>query len=128
MIPAEGDGYPPGDARYRVSADLPDDWTCPGMFRSAKDAVSWFAKTPAAPSGVLMAAMMEGLQPPRWSPTLREICSIPSMRDLPMVNHRAACARQWGSAPFEGGYWLGILIAPWFMNLVLLPRPEPDRS
>jgi [NiFe] hydrogenase assembly HybE family chaperone len=42
------------------------------------------------------------------------------MQDVPMVNPvltvEAVAFRPWGD------HWLGILITPWFMNLVLMPR------
>ncbi len=42
------------------------------------------------------------------------------MQDMPMVNPaltvEAVGFREWN------GHWLGILITPWFMNLVLMPR------
>jgi [NiFe] hydrogenase assembly HybE family chaperone len=46
------------------------------------------------------------------------------MRGLPFVNERLAVEavgfRRWN------GRWLGVLITPWFMNLVLLPDDAPD--
>ena len=54
------------------------------------------------------------------------------MQDLPFVYHRLAVEAV-GFAPWEDGE-LGVLITPWFMNLVLLPddgahagRPQGDR-
>lgn len=42
------------------------------------------------------------------------------MAGLPVLNEampvKAVGFREWG------GYWLGVLITPWFMNLMLLPR------
>ena len=42
------------------------------------------------------------------------------MRDVPILNEampvKAVGFREWG------GHWLGVLITPWFMNLMLLPR------
>nr|MBP6737724.1 [NiFe]-hydrogenase assembly chaperone HybE [Paracoccaceae bacterium] len=48
----------------------------------------------------------------------REIFNA-KMRDVPMVNHALHVAAI-GFQPWEGGF-LGVLVAPWFMNLVLLP-------
>ncbi len=46
------------------------------------------------------------------------------MRGLPFVNERLAVEavgfRRWN------GRWLGVLITPWFMNLVLLPDEGPQ--
>lgn len=48
------------------------------------------------------------------------------MRDLPFYNARleveAVSFRAWH------GHLIGVLIAPWFMNLVLLPGPDDDWS
>jgi [NiFe] hydrogenase assembly HybE family chaperone len=44
------------------------------------------------------------------------------MRDTPMVNH-ALHVQAVGFEPYEGGF-LGILVAPWFMNLVFLPPAD----
>ncbi|MDD1621822.1 MAG: [NiFe]-hydrogenase assembly chaperone HybE [Methylococcaceae bacterium] len=44
------------------------------------------------------------------------------MRDVPVVNP-ALSVRAIGFERF-GGDWLGVLITPWFMNLLLLPGPE----
>ena len=48
------------------------------------------------------------------------------MRDLPFYNARleveAVSFRPWH------GHLIGVLIAPWFMNLVLLPGPDDDWS
>ena len=48
-----------------------------------------------------------------------------AMRDLPIYNP-ALGIEAWGFSPFDRGMLLGVLITPWFMNLVLLPEaPEP---
>jgi [NiFe] hydrogenase assembly HybE family chaperone len=44
------------------------------------------------------------------------------MRDVPVVNP-ALSVRALGFERFVGD-WLGVLITPWFMNLLLLPGPE----
>jgi [NiFe] hydrogenase assembly HybE family chaperone len=44
------------------------------------------------------------------------------MQDMPMVNPvlsvQAVGFRPWG------GFWLGVLVTPWFMNLWLMPRDD----
>jgi [NiFe] hydrogenase assembly HybE family chaperone len=45
------------------------------------------------------------------------------MRGLPLVNE-ALAVEAVGFAPWDA-YWLGVLVTPWCMNLVLLPR-EPS--
>lgn len=46
------------------------------------------------------------------------------MSDVPILNHaleiEAIGFQTWGEA------WLGVLVTPWFMNLVLLPKPKAD--
>ena len=42
------------------------------------------------------------------------------MRDMPMLNS-ALCVEAVGFRPWSD-HWLGILVTPWFMNLVLMPR------
>lgn len=42
------------------------------------------------------------------------------MRDMPMLN-RALRVEPVGFRPWED-HWLGIVVTPWFMNLVLMPR------
>lgn len=44
------------------------------------------------------------------------------MRDLPMLNP-ALRVQAVGFRPWDQ-HWLGVLITPWFMNLVLLPRVQ----
>lgn len=45
-----------------------------------------------------------------------------AMRDLPIYNP-ALKVEAHGFAPLEGEGLIGILISPWFMNLVILPDP-----
>ena len=42
------------------------------------------------------------------------------MRDMPMLNP-ALCVEAVGFRPWSD-HWLGILVTPWFMNLLLMPR------
>lgn len=54
----------------------------------------------------------------------REIADT-RMRDLPFYNAHLE-VEAWGFAPFADDSLLGVLITPWFMNLVVLPlTPEP---
>ena len=43
------------------------------------------------------------------------------MADLPLLNH-ALCVRAVGFERFQGN-WIGVLITPWFLNLIQLPGP-----
>lgn len=48
-----------------------------------------------------------------------------TMADLPVYNG-ALTVEAWGFGPYDEGTLIGVLITPWFMNLVLLPEaPEP---
>ena len=112
--PAEGDDsrqISPGTAFLA----LPEDWTCPGC--SAPKAQFLVREDPGALSSQLAAEIDR-----RASLLVADFREIfhSKMRDLPMVNqalHVEAVSFQ----PHEEGI-LGVLIAPWFMNLVLLPR------
>jgi [NiFe] hydrogenase assembly HybE family chaperone len=42
------------------------------------------------------------------------------MQDMPLVNP-ALSVEAVGFRPWDG-HWLGVLVTPWFMNLVLMPR------
>lgn len=44
------------------------------------------------------------------------------MRGVPVINP-ALSVQAVGFNPFNGD-WLGVLITPWFMNLLLLPGPD----
>lgn len=114
--PAEGDDsrqISPGTAFLA----LPEDWTCPGC--SAPKAQFLVREDPGALSSQLAAEITRrtGL----LTADFREVFHS-KMRDLPMVNqalHVEAVAFQ----PHDQGI-LGVLIAPWFMNLVLLPNED----
>lgn len=111
--PAEGDDTRqvlPGTA----FADLPDDWCCPGC--QAPKAQFLVREDPGAPSAAVLAEMARRTD--ALVADFREIFNA-KMRDVPMVNH-ALQVQAVGFQPWEGGF-LGVLVAPWFMNLVLLP-------
>lgn len=97
--------------------DLPEDWTCPGC--SAPRAQFLVHDDPGAPSSVQKVEMEA-----RTRALVADFTEVfhSRMRDLPMVN-QALHVQAVGFQPFDGGF-LGILIAPWFMNLVLLPGPN----
>jgi len=114
--PAEGDDtrqVMPGTAFL----DLPDDWSCPGC--SAPRAQFLVREDPGAPSAAIMAEMEA-----RTRALVADFTEVfhSRMRDLPMVN-QALHVQAVGFQPYEGGF-LGVLVAPWFMNLVLLPGPD----
>lgn len=111
--PADGDDtrqVTPGTA----FTDLPDDWSCPGC--SAPKEQFLVREDPGAASASVMAEMER-----RTADLVADFAEVfnSTMRDTPMVNH-ALHVQAVGFQPYEGGF-LGILVAPWFMNLVFLP-------
>ncbi len=118
--PAEGDDYrqvDPGTAFI----DLPADWSCPNC--SAPKAQFMVLEDPGA-ADVAEAAKLEAATS-RLVADFREIWHA-KMRDVPMVNKlltvEAVGFRLVGDRP------LGVLISPWFMNLVMLPAEGEDWS
>jgi len=111
--PAEGD-----DTRQVMPGtpflDLPQDWTCPGC--SAPKAQFLVREDPGAQS-TAMAEEMEH----RTAALVADFTEIfnAKMRDVPMVNH-ALHVQAVDFQPYQGGF-LGVLVAPWFMNLIFLP-------
>lgn len=114
--PAEGDDTRqvlPGTA----FVDLPHDWSCPGC--SAPKAQFLVREDPGAASAIVLAEMEK-----RTGELVLDFTEVfhAKMRDVPVVNpalHVQAVDFQ----PHEGGF-LGVLIAPWFMNLVFLPPQD----
>ena len=111
--PAEGDDTRqvlPGTA----FVDLPDDWTCPGC--TAPKAQFLVREDPGAPTAAVLDEMAA-----RSRALVADFTEIfnSKMRDVPMVNH-ALHVQAVEFQPWEGGF-LGVLVAPWFMNLVFLP-------
>ncbi len=100
--PALGDGpTAPGTA----FEELPEDFRCPRC---------------DAPRERFVRAVAE--EPPRVRELVRAYRDVvPRMLDLPVYNS-ALSVEAVGFASFESGL-LGILITPWFMNLVYLPDP-----
>jgi [NiFe] hydrogenase assembly HybE family chaperone len=114
--PAEGDDTRqvlPGTAFL----DLPGDWTCPGC--SAPKAQFLVREDPGAPDAFVRAEMARRVG--ALEADFREVFNS-KMRDVPMVNH-ALHVEAVGFQPHEGGF-LGVLVAPWFMNLVFLPPDD----
>ncbi|MCB6176690.1 [NiFe]-hydrogenase assembly chaperone HybE [Rhodobacter sp. Har01] len=111
--PAEGDDTRqvlPGTA-FR---DLPDDWACPGC--QAPKAQFLVREDPGAPDASVLAERDRRTE--ALVADFREVFHA-KMRDVPMVNH-ALHVQAVDFQPWEGGF-LGVLVAPWFMNLVFLP-------
>jgi len=118
--PAEGDEtrqIEPGTA-FR---DLPEDWTCPTC--SGDPAQFMVLRDPGA--GAAQAQARIDAQAKMLEADFREVWNA-KMRDVPLVN-RALHVEAVGFRPHGEGA-LGVLVAPWFMNLVLLPGPGEDWS
>lgn len=111
--PAEGD-----DTRQVLPGtpflNLPEDWSCPGC--SAPKAQFLVREDPGAASTAALAEMER-----RTRALVADFTEVfnGKMRDVPMVNH-ALHVQAVDFRPHEGGF-LGVLVAPWFMNLVFLP-------
>ncbi|MEM6422486.1 MAG: [NiFe]-hydrogenase assembly chaperone HybE [Pseudomonadota bacterium] len=118
--PAEGDDFrqiDPGTAFH----DLPDDWSCPNcsapkeQFLVREDPDASEAATTARLNAATAALVAE----------FTEIWHA-KMRDVPMVN-KALRVQAVGFTLHEGRP-LGVLVSPWFMNLMMLPGEEDDWS
>jgi [NiFe] hydrogenase assembly HybE family chaperone len=101
--------------------ELPEDWTCPTC--GAEKTAFLVQSDPGAPALLAEAAIRE-----RTRALEAEFVEIwhAKMRDVPMIN-RALEVRAVGFRPHEGRY-LGVLVSPWFMNLILLPAEGEDWS
>ncbi|ACB94799.1 [NiFe]-hydrogenase assembly chaperone HybE [Beijerinckia indica] len=120
---------PPGTA----FKDLPDHWRCP-VCDGARDQfmVVSAGRAPADPLALetdaeaidpIMALLRDW--PARMEALFREI-HAGQMRGLPFLND-ALGIKAVGFRAHEG-QMLGVLITPWFMNLVLAPGPHEDWS
>lgn len=118
--PAEGD-----DSRQILPgtpfAALPEDWHCPTC--DAPKAQFMVREDPGAPA--LLEAQRVSAQAERLAADFREIWNA-KMRDVPLVN-KALSVEAVGFVAHEGRA-LGVLVSPWFMNLILLPAEGEDWS
>lgn len=94
---------------------LPDDWTCPGC--SAPKAQFLVREDPGAESVRVLEDMNARVK--KLVSDFNEVFHS-KMRDVPLVNH-ALHVEAVGFQPHDDGF-IGVLVAPWFMNLVILPR------
>ncbi|GAB4258328.1 MAG: [NiFe]-hydrogenase assembly chaperone HybE [Pararhodobacter sp.] len=101
--------------------DLPEDWSCPNC-GAPKDHFM-VSRDPGAAE--LLEAARIRRQTDRLVADFREIWNG-KMRDVPLVN-RALSIEAVGFRRHEGRP-LGVLLSPWFMNLVLLPAEDEDWS
>lgn len=100
---------------------LPEDWKCPNC--DAPKAQFMVQSDPGA-SEMVEARRIEE-QVARLTADFREIWHS-KMREVPLVN-KALSVEAVGFVSHEGR-GLGVLLSPWFMNLVLLPREDEDWS
>lgn len=118
--PAEGDDYrqvEPGTAFL----DLPHDWSCPNC--SAPKEQFMVLEDPGSTAAV-EAEQIDDITH-RLIADFREIWHA-KMRDVPMVNKMLSVEAV--GFQLQDGRPLGVLLSPWFMNLVLLPSDSDDWS
>ncbi len=116
--PAEGDETRQIDPGTPFVA-LPEDWTCPNC--SAPPEQFLVREDPGAPDVAETAFLNE--QTKALTADFTEIWNA-KMKDVPIVNkllHVQAVGFQ-----MHDGRPLGVLISPWFMNLVMLPGSEEN--
>lgn len=109
-----------GDETRQISGGtafraLPGDWTCPGCGAAPEQFMVLRDDGRAEDPMALAVARLES--------EFREIYNA-KMRDVPLCNH-ALHVQAVGFLPWKGQY-LGVLTAPWFMNLVLMPGSDSD--
>jgi [NiFe] hydrogenase assembly HybE family chaperone len=111
--PAEGDDYrqvEPGTA----FAALPEDWSCPNCGAPKEQ----FMVLDDPGSEALREAAEIAAMTDRLVADFTEVWHS-TMRDVPLVN-KALSVEAVGFRRHEG-HVIGVLVSPWFMNLVLLP-------
>jgi [NiFe] hydrogenase assembly HybE family chaperone len=116
--PAKGDDTRQIDPGTPFTA-LPEDWTCPDC--GAGPTQFLVKDDPGAPALMIEAMIRERTK--RLVADFTEIWNA-KMRDVPMVNpvlHVEAVGFR-----LHEGRPLGVLMSPWFMNLILLPAEGED--
>ncbi|WP_095590900.1 [NiFe]-hydrogenase assembly chaperone HybE [Actibacterium ureilyticum] len=118
--PAEGD-----DTRQVLPGTpflaLPDDWSCPNC--SAPKEQFLVSEDPG--SDAMRAAALLNEKTKALVADFTEVWHA-KMRDVPIVNKLLQVqAAGWG---VHDGRPLGVLISPWFMNLIQLPAEDEDWS
>ncbi|WP_018391455.1 [NiFe]-hydrogenase assembly chaperone HybE [Ancylobacter sp. FA202] len=133
--PAEGCDYwqvPAGTPFAR----LPDHWRCPRcdgardqfMVVDTTGSTSLAASVVPSPEAMAPVDPLTGLAAEvarRFEAAFREV-HVGQMRGMPIVNETLD-VRAIGFRPHEGGV-IGVLVTPWFMNIVLIPGPGDDWS
>lgn len=118
--PAEGDDYRQVEPGTPFT-ELPHDWSCPNC--SAPKEQFMVLEDPGSQAAEEHAFLSDVTN--RLEADFREIWHA-KMRDVPMVNKLLSVE----AVGFEiiDGRPLGVLISPWFMNLVMLPAEGEDWS
>lgn len=115
--PATGDparGVPPGTPFGR----LPDYWRCPGCGGPQHGFTEHGFTLPDADGANPMAARVKALL------AAYRLIAERDMADVPICNP-ALSVEAVGFRPFGPG-WFGCMIAPWFLNAVLIPRDPAE--
>jgi [NiFe] hydrogenase assembly HybE family chaperone len=118
--PTQGDDYRQVEAGTAF-LDLPQDWSCPNC--SAPKEQFMVLEDPGSTAAAETLAIEEATG--RLMADFREIWHA-KMRDVPMVN-KMLSVEAVGFRMYEGRP-LGVLLSPWFMNLVVLPGEDEDWS
>jgi len=118
--PAMGDPYRQAAPGTAFTA-LPEDWHCPTC--DAPKAQFIVREDPGAPA--LLEQQRIDAQVSLLVADFREIWHS-KMRDVPLVN-KALSIEPVGFFSHEGR-GLGVLVSPWFMNLIVLPAEGEDWS
>jgi [NiFe] hydrogenase assembly HybE family chaperone len=118
--PAEGDDYRQVEAGTPFLA-LPDDWSCPNC--GAPKEQFMVLEDPGS-ENMAETARLDALSA-KLVAEFREIWHA-KMRDLPMVN-KLLSVEAVGFRIVDGRP-LGVLISPWFMNLIQLPAEDEEWS
>ncbi|ARE40686.1 Rubredoxin [Rhodovulum sp. P5] len=118
--PAEGDDYRQVLPGTPFTA-LPEDWTCPTC--DAPKAQFMVREDPGSQDALDATYIAE--KTAALTADFREIWNA-KMRDVPLCN-KALSVEAVGFI-LQDGRPLGVLVAPWFMNLILLPAEGEDWS
>ena len=118
--PAEGDDTRQIDPGTPFLA-LPDDWSCPNCSAPKEQ---FLVHDDPGSDAAAEAALLSGLT----AKLVTEFTEVwhAKMRDVPMVN-KVLHVQAVGWQMYQGRP-LGVLISPWFMNLVMLPAKDEDWS
>ncbi|RVT83230.1 [NiFe]-hydrogenase assembly, chaperone, HybE [Rhodobacteraceae bacterium CCMM004] len=100
---------------------LPEDWSCPTCDAPAEQ---FLVLADPGATGLAEDAAKEAAV----AALVADFTEVyhAKMRDVPLVN-KALHVEAVGFRAHGDG-WLGVLLSPWFMNLVLLPGPAQDWS